>query len=145
MAGYFEALQNNNIEKDETLISYAFLGGMDDAEIDSSINRLFLLKKKPDAIICFSDKLTTGAMKSLKRRGLKIPNDMALTGFLNSEHVELFDPPLTVVKQPAFEMGKAATELLLQLIESKRNVTSFERRILSPELVIRSSTLPQKK
>jgi LacI family transcriptional regulator len=144
MAGYFEALQNHNIEKDDQLVSYAFFSGMDEGEIDAAINRFFQLKKKPDALVCFSDKLTTGAMKSLKRRGLKIPEDLALTGFLNTEHAELFDPPLTVVKQPAFEMGKAATELLLQLIESKRKVTSFERRLLSPELVVRSSTLPLK-
>ncbi len=144
MAGYFEALKNNNIERDNKLISYAFLGGMDEGEIDSAINRFILLKDKPDAIICFSDKLTTGAMKSIKRRGIKIPDEIALTGFLNTEHAELFNPPLTVLKQPAFEMGKAATELLLQLIESKRKVTSFERRLLSPELVIRSSTTARK-
>lgn len=145
MAGYFEALQNHNIERDDQLMANTFFGGMDESEIDAAINRLFLLRKKPDALICFSDKLTTGAMKSLKRRGLKVPDDMALTGFLNTEHAELFDPPLTVVRQPAFDIGKAATELLLQLIESKRKVTNFERRLLSPELIIRGSTIQQKK
>jgi LacI family transcriptional regulator len=145
MAGYFQALQDNNIEKDDNLICYSFFGGMEEAEIDAAINKLCLLKKKPDALICFSDKLTTGAMKSIKRRGLKIPDDMALTGFLNTEHGELFNPPLTVIRQPAFEMGMAATELLLQLIESKRKITTFEKRILSPQIVVRSSTVPQKK
>jgi LacI family transcriptional regulator len=62
-------------------------------------------------------------------------------GFSNSDLAELIDPPLTVVRQPAFEMGKDATELLLQLIESKRPVKEFERRILTPELQIRDSSI----
>lgn len=79
-------------------------------------------------------------MLTLKRRGLKVPDDIGLAGFLNTDFAELFDPSLTVVKQPAFEMGKAAVELLLQIIESKRPVTNFEKRLLSPQLVIRESS-----
>ena len=48
---------------------------------------------------------------------------------------------LTVIRQPAEEMGRAATELLLQLVESKRPVKDFEKRVLTPELQIRGSAI----
>jgi LacI family transcriptional regulator len=145
MAGYYDALQHYNIKPEEGLVSHCFYSGLDTSEIDDAINKFFSLKKRPDAIICFSDKLTTGTLRSLKRRGQRIPNDIGLAGFLNTDFAELFDPPLTVVKQPAMEMGKDSTELLLQLIESKRPIQNFEKRLLSPQLIIRNSSAPRKK
>jgi LacI family transcriptional regulator len=65
---------------------------------------------------------------------------MGLIGFSNTDLTELLDPPLSIIKQPAFEMGQVATSLLLRLIESKRPVTDFETRVLSTELLIRGST-----
>ena len=53
---------------------------------------------------------------------------------------ELFNPPLSVVRQPALEIGQVATELLISMIESKRPVTEFETRILKTELIIRESS-----
>ena len=110
-------------------------------EIEDAVNKLLTLRNKPDAIFTTSDKLTTGCLKTLKRRGLKVPHDISLVGFSNTDIAELIDPPLTVVRQPAFEMGKDATDLLLQLIESKRPILEFEKRILTPELQIRESSV----
>lgn len=140
LAGYREALKNNGIEENDNYIKHCFYGGMIFSEIEESVNKLLTLEKKPDAIFTTSDKLTTGCLKTLKRRGLKVPEEIALVGFSNSDIAELLNPPLTVVRQPAIEMGKAAIELLLQLIESKRPVKQFEKRILTPELLIRESS-----
>lgn len=141
LAGYKEALQMNGIKIQESLIEHCFYGGMISSEIEEAVNKLFTLKNKPDAMFTTSDKLTTGCMKTLKRRGLKIPDDIALVGFSNIDIAELIDPPLTLIRQPAQEMGQAATELLLQLIESKRPIVDFERRVLTPELQIRKSSM----
>lgn len=65
---------------------------------------------------------------------------MGLVGFSNIDLAELIEPPLSVIRQPAFEMGEIATKLLLQIIESKRPVTDFETKVLSTELLIRGST-----
>jgi len=51
---------------------------------------------------------------------------MALAGFSNSDLTEMLNPPLTVVRQPAFEMGQQAMQLLLEMVESKRPVTDFK-------------------
>jgi LacI family transcriptional regulator len=140
VAGYKEALVANGQKVNEEYIKHCFYGGMIFEEIEDAVNKLFTQRNKPDAIFATSDKLTTGCLKTLKRRGLKVPDDVSVVGFSNTDIAELIDPPLTVVRQPAFEMGKDATELLLQLIESKRPIKDFEKRILTPELQIRESS-----
>lgn len=141
LAGYQDALKAHNITPNKQYIQHCFYGGMVSSEIEEAVNKLMTLKQKPDAIFTTSDKLTTGCLKTLKRRGLHVPKEVALVGFSNSDIAELLDPPLTVIHQPAEEMGRAATELLLQLVESKRQVRDFEKRVLSTELHIRESSI----
>jgi LacI family transcriptional regulator len=66
---------------------------------------------------------------------------MGLIGFSNGEFTELLQPSLSIIKQPAFQMGQTATELLLAVIESKRPVKEFTRKVLQTELIVRNSTL----
>ncbi len=143
LAGYKEALAHHGIKYNPSLVKHCFYGGMVFSEIEEAVNKLFTLKQKPDAIVTTSDKLTTGCLKTLMRRGINVPGDIALVGFSNSDIAELLNPALTVIRQPAMEMGRAATELLLQLIESKRPVTQFENRVLSPELILGKSSVMQ--
>lgn len=140
MAGYKEALEHYKLPYNKKYIKHCFYGGMVFAEIEEAVNELLKLKEKPDAIICTSDKLTIGCLQTMKRRGLEIPKDIALAGFSNSDIAELTNPALTVIRQPSEDIGKAAVELLLQIIESKRPILEFEKRILSPQLIIRESS-----
>jgi DNA-binding LacI/PurR family transcriptional regulator len=140
LAGYKAALTDNGFEIDEAMIKYCTHGGMLLDEVETAINELLQLKNRPDAIVAAADKLTTNCLRMLKARGLKVPEDIALVGFSNTDLTELLDPPLSVIRQPAFEMGEVAMNLLLQLIESKRPVTEFETRVLTTELLVRGST-----
>ncbi|MEO7264439.1 MAG: LacI family DNA-binding transcriptional regulator [Ferruginibacter sp.] len=143
LAGYKEAMDHYGLKVNNGYIKHCFYGGMVFSEIEDAVNKLLTLKQKPDAIITTSDKLTTGCLKTLHRRGITVPDDIALVGFSNSDIAELLNPSLTVVRQPAMEMGKDAIELLLQLIESKRPVTQFEKRVLTPELILGKSSVTQ--
>lgn len=145
LAGYKAALQDSGLGVKEELIRYCYHGGMILSEVESAMNELLSLKKRPDAILACSDKLTTGCLRIMKARGFKVPEDIALVGFSNTDLTELLEPPLSVIRQPAFEMGEVATNMLLQLIESKRPVTDFETRVLSTELLVRESTRPHRK
>jgi LacI family transcriptional regulator len=140
LAGYKAALSDNGIGVIDSLIKYCQHGGMINEEVEEAVKELLTLKQKPDAIFASADKLTTGCLRILKARGISVPDEMGLLGFSNTDLTELLDPPLSVIKQPAFEMGEVATNLLLQLIESKRPVTDFETKVLSTELLIRGST-----
>ncbi len=140
LAGYKAALQDHDIEFDDKLVKYCQHGGMIVSEVEKVVDELLNLKQKPDAVFALADKLTTNCLRIFKVKGIDVPGDMGLLGFSNTDLTELLDPPLSVIRQPAFEMGEIATTLLLQLIESKRPVTSFETRVLTTDLLIRNST-----
>jgi LacI family transcriptional regulator len=140
VAGYMEALAQTRVKPGKALIKYSRYSGLQLEEVEQAVSQLLKLRPRPDAIFTASDKLTTNCMRVLKSKGIRIPQDIALVGFSNSDLIELLHPPLTVVRQPAFEMGELATSLLLQLIESKRPVKEFERKILATNLIVQAST-----
>lgn len=136
--GYEAALEEFGIPLRKSLVGYCEHGGMIYNEVEGALKGL--LKQKPDAIFAGSDKITTGCMRFLKSKKINIPSELALIGFSNNDLTELLSPALSVIRQPAFEMGEAAMTLLLSMIESKRPQTKFETRIQSTELLIRQST-----
>lgn len=135
LMGYKNALNANNIAVDESLIKYCPHGGMIYEEIEQAIKELINRPEKPDAIFVGGDRICNGCLTTLKK--LKI-SDISLAGFSNSDVLDLFSPSLTSVRQPAFEIGQLATEMLLQLIEAKYPVQEFENKILPTDLFIRS-------
>lgn len=145
LKGYRQAMTDNGLMVHNNSIKYCNHGGVIFSEVQQAVRELFKTKQKPDGIIGLSDKLTTGCLKALHEKGINVPEDVALVGFSNSELTELLNPSLSVIKQPAFEMGEAATEFLLQLIESKKPVKDFEIKVLDTELIIRKSSTKKSK
>jgi len=144
LAGYQSALEENHFAVNECLIQYCQHGGMILSEVQEAVSNLLKLSPRPDAIVSTSDKLTTGSLRILKANNIEVPDQMGLVGFSNTDLTELLNPSLTVIKQPAFEMGRLASELLFQLIEGKQPVVEFETRVLTTELIIRDSTKGKK-
>lgn len=139
-AGYRDAMHKHGMVVDDALIRHTRPGGQAEPEAADIMASLMALEDRPDAIFATSDRLTTGCLRYLKQKGIKIPEEVALIGFSNSEITELLDPPLSIVRQPAFEMGTTAIRMLLELIESKRPVTQFRTQVLAAEHVFRQST-----
>jgi DNA-binding LacI/PurR family transcriptional regulator len=139
--GYRKALEDHSIPFDENYIQHCLHGGMLYPEVENALNQLLSLPVKPDAIIASADKLTTNCMRYLKKRKISVPDELGLIGFSNLDLTDLLSPSLSVVRQPAFEMGQLSTELLIQMIESKRPVKDFERRVLPPQLLVRESSV----
>jgi LacI family transcriptional regulator len=135
--GYNKALAEYKLSPIPGYIQYCQHGGMMQEELEQAIDHLFTMDTLPDAIFTASDRITIGTLAALYKRGIRMPEQIMVTGFSNFSSPEIFCPPLTTVRQPAFEMGKTATELLIQLIESKRPVTVFEKKVLPAELIIR--------
>lgn len=142
LEGYKNALEQNNIPLNEKYIQYCPHGGMIVDEIEETMANLFKQKQKPDAILMAGDRITTGGLSALKKMNQRVPDDIAVVGFTNTNIPELFDPPITTIRQPAFEMGQVAIEMLIQIIESKRPVTDFETKVLQTEMQVRDSSLP---
>jgi LacI family transcriptional regulator len=137
LTGYTAALRENGLTFNPEYIKNCPHGGMMQDEIETAVKELLSLKDKPDAIFVAGDRLTMGCMHVLKKLKMLNPTMIAIAGFSNSDVLDLFNPPITSVFQPAFDMGQLATEKLLSLIEAKFPVTEFERDILHTKLFIR--------
>ena len=91
----------------------------------------------PTAIMCGSDVLALGALKALRERGVRVPEQVAVTGFDDFLFSEYIDPPLTTVKVPGYEMGRAGAELLIGRFEGDE--PAERQQVLPVELCLRAS------
>lgn len=137
LAGYRAALEKYQIQYDETLVKYCGFG----AEEAKKIIEELIETQKPDAIFTTSDRLALDCFSAIKVKNISMPKDVAFIGFTNLKVAHLLDPPLSTVVQPAFEIGQAAAELLLDSIERKpHNVEQFRSIKIPTEMVIRNSS-----
>jgi LacI family transcriptional regulator len=98
------------------------------------------LADPPSAIFAGSDQQAFGLYEAARRRGLRIPQDLAVVGFDDLPVARWVSPPLTTVRQPLAEMGRAAAQMLGDLIDGLAlRATRVE---LSTELIVRESTAP---
>lgn len=141
LEGYKQALADAGQKPDPKYIKFCQHGGMIKEETRVALTELLEMKNRPDAIFTASDRLSTTTLSLLRKMQIEVPQQIALVGFTNSISAEIFHPSLTSVVQPAMEMGQIATDLLIQLIEAKRPVTEFQKRVLDTELQIRDSSL----
>lgn len=90
------------------------------------------------AIICGSDLMALGAIRAIREKGLRVPQDVSVVGYDDSVLIAFTDPPLTTVRQSVAAMGAAAVRALLDEI----NGTPAPRAeyVFRPELVVRGST-----
>ncbi|MGB9787566.1 MAG: diguanylate cyclase [Dictyoglomus turgidum] len=131
---FLKIMRENNIEiKDD----YIYEG---DFSKFSGINavRTFLdeRKLKPDVIVFSNDTMAIGGIEELKRRKIKIPEDIAITGFDNIEESYFITPSLTTVNQPLYELGEKALEICLSIILGEK---VKENIVLPTRLIIRES------
>lgn len=140
LKGYRDALAEHGLPVNDAFTRYCKHGGMVYEEVETAMKGLLGEQMKPDAVFAGSDKITTGCLHFTRRHRIPVPGQLALIGFSNTDLTELLDPALSVIRQPAFEMGEAAMQLLLSMMQSKRPLSSFETRMLSSELLIRKST-----
>ena len=145
LAGYVDALVERGVGVNEEYIKYCLHGGLNLDELELAIDELMRTEPRPDAILTASDRITTSTMTLLHKKNIRIPQDVALVGFSNTVLADVLNPSLTSVHQPAFEIGRKATEMLLSIINSKRPITEFENVILPTELFIRSSSASKQK
>ena len=137
LRGYREALEQNNLKFDESLVVHCYEGTME--ETMEHTEKLLELKNPPDGIFGNNDLSAIAAMKVVKKHGLKIPEEVAIVGFSDWQVSSLVDPSLSTVTQPGFEMGQKAAKLFLEQIKNPDGYKP-RREILMPKLIIRDSS-----
>ncbi len=137
LAGYKAALEKYNIVFDENLVKYCGFGAEEAKKLVDDL----IENQKPDAIFTTSDRLALDCFSAVREKHISMPEDIAFIGFTNLKVAHLLDPSLSTVVQPAFEIGQAAAELLLDSIERKQTTVEQFRTIkISTEMVIRKSS-----
>jgi len=112
-------------------------------EAEEIIPRLLNLANRPDAFFAVNDLTAAQALIITKRMGYKVPGQVAIVGFTNSQIATLTDPGLTSVDQKGYEIGLEAAKLLLGRIENRDKPS--QTKIISTELIIRGSSSPNYK
>lgn len=135
-AGYARALADAGVAFDSELIirgDYGFKSGIRAAKTIAN------MEKRPTAVFAISDIVAIGAMKALKEAGLKIPEDIAVVGFDDISFASMYDPSLTTISQPKYDMGCEAMNMLIRKI--KGELSHSMKLVLEHSLKIRESTV----
>ncbi|MDX1636393.1 MAG: LacI family DNA-binding transcriptional regulator [Balneolaceae bacterium] len=132
--GYRKALREQGITPEDELV--IFMNSKEEGGIEGT-RRLLALEHPPTAIFSTNNLMTLGCFEEMYRQKISVPGDIAIVGFDDMSWATALNPPLTAVRQPGYEQGKTATELLLKRLKNpNRPVSNIELR---SELVIRES------
>jgi DNA-binding LacI/PurR family transcriptional regulator len=135
-AGFEEALKAYGLNPDRRLISSAVTisreGGFQTA------STLLNSAKSFTAVFCGVDILAVGAMQAIRRHGLRVPHDLSIVGFDDDSFASITEPPLTTVRKPRYEMGKAAGRLLIDRIEGRSQGGPITQS-LETQLIVRET------
>lgn len=132
--GYKKALHEAGIPLLDELITY---GNYVESGGRKAAEALLAIDEPPTAIFSTNNLMTLGCIKELYKRRISIPDEMALVGFDDSTWAEALIPPLTTVKQPGYELGVNAAELLFKRLNNPD--ASIMNIVLNTEFVIRNS------
>lgn len=134
--GYLDALRDAGLDPDPELEALGYFtvdGGM------AAMNQLLARGEPPSAVFAESDEMAYGALRALRRAGLRIPQDVAVVGFDDHEFAVLLD--LSTIRQPVVEQATTLASMLLAAADGDAESTR-ESVVLPTELVVRGSTDP---
>lgn len=132
-AGYRRAVQHAGLPND------AFFGSDSPDEMVRAVSDRLHGKNASTAFFASNNLSTRSLVSALLHLGVKVPGEIAVGGFDDSELAELMSPPLTVVRQPASEMGRVAANLLFDRIARNESQRAGQKIVLPVELVLRRS------
>lgn len=137
--GYLNALQDNNLKIKEDLIVYSS-GFSSECGVETA-TQLLKQNNKLDAIFSVNDAVAIGAMHAIQKKGLSIPNDISIVGFDDEDYAGFFNPELSTVWQPVWELGMLSAKILLDHFKQKELDENYRFEVLKPELVVRKSSI----
>lgn len=135
--GYFDALTSGGFAIDENLVVYINEKSIDD-DMDTSLSALFNSVNKPDALFFITNKLSVSGLRWLVENGIKVPEDVAIVAFDQTDAYKLFPVPVTFIKQPLPAIAGKAMELLLDKIDNDKAPVEIHQ--LEAKLKIKASS-----
>lgn len=139
LEGYKTALRTNHIAIDPELISEGTFNQLDGY---TGANSFLELENPPTVIFASNDVMAMAAMDAVREKGLRVPEDISILGFDDIPQASLVRPALTTVRQPLEQMGRVATQMLMEILKHPDNKP--KRIELPTELITRDSTAKPK-
>jgi LacI family transcriptional regulator len=134
LKGYLQALRDNNLQEDRSLV---YIGNYHPESGYKAAKELLNKRLKFTGIVCANDLMAFGAIKALKEKGLHVPEEVSVIGFDDIYLSSLFEPSLTTIRQPVYDMGSHAVDVMIKLI--KGQTVNEKVKYFGPELIERDS------
>jgi DNA-binding LacI/PurR family transcriptional regulator len=140
LLGFRTEMNNFGVQVDENLIASA-----PGSNIENGVEALEILLDKPGlptAVFCFNDLMAIGVLKLFNKKGIRVPDEISVTGFDNIPYSEFTTPALTTFDQPKRLIGTEAAQMLLNLIQSPAGVENQKQitHTVRGQLLVREST-----
>lgn len=138
VAGYRRALAESGLMPEPELVRY---GSFTQESGYRMAQAALALAQPPTALVTGNNFIAIGALRALREAGLRVPDDISLVTFDDLPAAVIIDPFLTVAAQPAYEMGRRATALLLERL-AEGGPPAPQEIVLPAKLIVRRSSGP---
>jgi LacI family transcriptional regulator len=138
--GMYQAIEAAGLEPAHVLLEIA-VEAQNAQTGEQCVEECLSHESRPTAIFCMNDLLALGVMRGLSLRGIAVPEGIALMGYDDVEFASALAPSLTSIRQPKYQLGRAAGALLLEEISHEGH--QHQQIVYEPELIIRASTQPK--
>jgi LacI family transcriptional regulator len=135
-SGYKKALEKFGMINRKQIIECS----QDDEQNRAIIRKLLQQKNPPDAVFAAVEKLAINTYEVCQELAIHIPSKLKVIGFSNLSATALFQPSMSAIAQPAFDIGREAAVILFKIIEKKKLLASEKKVILPSQLIIRKSS-----
>jgi LacI family transcriptional regulator len=136
--GYRDALFDNGIEFDETLLIVGDLS--EKAGIEAAM-KMLKMSPLPDGAFITNDFVAAVCMRTLKENGISIPGEIAIVGFNNDAIGKLIEPALTTINYPGEDVGEIAARNLINHLKGISNLHQTNTIVVRSDLIVRKSSL----
>jgi len=142
LRGFLEFMQTAHLSVRDGYVHNAATSSLEDGFAGAKV--LLSQVNRPTAIVCYNDNMAVGVFRAAAEAGLRIPQDLSVTGFDDISIAAYLNPPLTTLHQHKYNLGSGAAQMMLEVLEQKRTSAGAlpppKKVGLKGELVIRGST-----
>lgn len=134
LKGFHQAMAQHGLSVDSLLVqegNFSYESGF------NLMMKFLALDHPPTAVFAGNDEMAMGAVKAAKAKGFSVPEDLSVVGFDDIKFASIFEPALTTIAQPAFEMGEKAMQLLLKILNNEE--LEKNQFMLADKLIVRDS------
>ncbi|KAB8169992.1 substrate-binding domain-containing protein [Streptomyces sp. 3MP-14] len=135
--GIGRALRAARLDPAEALVEVRVTGASTDEVAREVVAGLLGHRPRPTGVVCFNDATALALLRGLRQRGIAVPGEISVVGYDDLDFAAELSPSLTTVRQPTYQLGHAAADLLLSEYHPHHR---HQRLVFAPELMVRDST-----